>query len=203
MALLKFVTELPEKVEIPKPRLQSKYPATKYLVLQQVKASKEQLSNFGYLQIREANLIYKRVWIQLMKPKTEDKTVEYLTDVDLLYQLFSKVGNTPQKTKDLFSDILTPAEIRMVSRRWHIARLLNEGRSIREAAAEAKVGTDTVVRISKKLQQGTGALQKVIKDSQKRWHAKVKEVQKVEKSKPNVKKTVNKWVFGTVENTLP
>jgi uncharacterized protein YerC len=139
-----------------------------------------------------------------MKPKDEDKAVDYTADINIFYKILAGTSSNSSKFKNLLSDLLTPSETRMINRRWHVARLLNEGKSIREVAGIAKVGTDTVVRISKKLESSSGILQKAIKDSQNRWQAEVDKSQKVVKTKKViVKKTINKWVFGTSDNSSP
>src|SRR5690242_18502639 len=51
---------------------------------------------------------------------------------------------------ELIKELLTPSEWRMVKQRLLIIHLINEGLSIRQIAERAKVGTDTVVRISRK-----------------------------------------------------
>ncbi len=57
--------------------------------------------------------------------------------------------NVPE---DLIKELLTESEWRMVKQRLEIITLLQKGLSIRQIAKRIKVGTDTVVRISKKLQ---------------------------------------------------
>ncbi len=52
----------------------------------------------------------------------------------------------------LIKDLLTPSEKRMVKQRLLIIRLLEEGLSIRGIAEQARVGTDTVVRVSRMLE---------------------------------------------------
>lgn len=52
----------------------------------------------------------------------------------------------------LIKELLTDSEIRMVKQRLLIIKLLSEGLSIRAVAKKARVGTDTVVRISRKLE---------------------------------------------------
>lgn len=55
----------------------------------------------------------------------------------------------------LIKELLTDSEIRMVKQRLLIIKLLKDGLSIRAVAERAKVGTDTVVRISKKLENSS------------------------------------------------
>lgn len=52
----------------------------------------------------------------------------------------------------ILRQLLTPSEIRMLKNRWQIIQLLEEGLSIRQIAEKVKVGTDTVVRVSRMLE---------------------------------------------------
>ncbi|MBI2600721.1 hypothetical protein HYW42_02100 [Candidatus Daviesbacteria bacterium] len=52
----------------------------------------------------------------------------------------------------VLKDLLTSSEIRMLKNRWQIINLLSEGLTIREIAQQVKVGTDTVVRTAKMIQ---------------------------------------------------
>lgn len=62
-----------------------------------------------------------------------------------------RIINVPD---DLLRELLTPSEWRMVKQRLHIINLLEEGLSIRKVAAQAKVGTDTVVRVARMMEKG-------------------------------------------------
>lgn len=81
----------------------------------------------------------------------------------------------------ILPELLTDSEWRMLKNRWQIIQLLEEGLSIRQIAERVRVGTDTVVRVSRMLEGSS--LQKML-DQEK------KEAQK--------KKTP--WVFGKNEN---
>ena len=50
-------------------------------------------------------------------------------------------------------DLLTPSEIRMLKNRWQIIQLLQLGKTIRSIADEVGVGTDTVVRVARMMEQ--------------------------------------------------
>lgn len=52
---------------------------------------------------------------------------------------------------EVLIDFLTQSELRMLKNRWKISQLLQEGQTIRSISEEVKVGTDTVVRVSKML----------------------------------------------------
>lgn len=81
----------------------------------------------------------------------------------------------------ILPELLTDSEWRMLRNRWEIVQLLEEGLSIRQVAERVKVGTDTVVRVSRMLEGSP--LQKIL-DEEKKEAAK--------------KKTP--WVFGKNEN---
>ncbi len=53
---------------------------------------------------------------------------------------------------ELLEELLTDSEIRMVKQRLLIIRLLQEGQSIRSVAEQVGVGTDTVVRMARKME---------------------------------------------------
>ncbi len=76
----------------------------------------------------------------------------------------------------ILKELLTAAELRMIKNRWLIINLLVEGLSIRQIAAQVKVGTDTVVRVAKLLEQ----------------HPKLRELINKDKDQP----TRTAWVFG-------
>lgn len=65
----------------------------------------------------------------------------------------------PQEDKNidvpdnLIRELLTESEWRMVKQRLQIIKLLEEGLTIRAIAQRAKVGTDTIVRISRKYER--------------------------------------------------
>lgn len=54
--------------------------------------------------------------------------------------------------QSLVKELLTDSEWRMVKQRLLIINLLQQGLSIRKIAERVKVGTDTVVRTSRKMQ---------------------------------------------------
>jgi Trp operon repressor len=54
---------------------------------------------------------------------------------------------------DLLKELLTDSELKMVKQRVHIMQLLSRGLSVRAIAKKAQVGTDTVVRMARKLEE--------------------------------------------------
>lgn len=55
---------------------------------------------------------------------------------------------------DVVLKLLTPSEMRMLKNRFLILNLLDEGFSIRNIAKQVRVGTDTVVRVSRMVENG-------------------------------------------------
>jgi TrpR-related protein YerC/YecD len=59
-----------------------------------------------------------------------------------------------QEMRRLLVDLCTPAEIRTMAERWHVARLLDQDQlSYREIQEETGVSTTTVVRVARFLRQ--------------------------------------------------
>lgn len=84
----------------------------------------------------------------MTKPRAEVRQKEYRQKIKWLYQTLNKLGSET-KVRALLADLLTPAEQRMVHRRWHVASLLAEGLNVREVARQAKVSTLTVMQVKK------------------------------------------------------
>ncbi|HEX8468537.1 MAG TPA: YerC/YecD family TrpR-related protein [Allosphingosinicella sp.] len=62
-------------------------------------------------------------------------------------------GNAPEMER-LLQDLCTPAEIRTLAERWHVARLLDgTGLSYREIHDATGVSTTTVVRVARFLRE--------------------------------------------------
>jgi TrpR-related protein YerC/YecD len=61
---------------------------------------------------------------------------------------------TPEEMARLLADLCTPAEVRTLAERWHVARLLDEGDlSYREIHEATGVSTTTIVRVARFLKQ--------------------------------------------------
>lgn len=91
----------------------------------------------------------------------------------------SSVINVPDH---LIKELLTPSELRMLQNRWKIMNLLEEGLTIRSIAEEVKVGTDTVVRVSRMSER--------------------KNVREALNKNNNLKRTIKSktpWIFGKAE----
>lgn len=79
---------------------------------------------------------------------------------------------------NLIKELLTDSEIRMVKQRLLIIYLLEEGLSIRAIADQAKVGTDTVVRVIRRLENNP-SIRKFLRDHQQ--------------------SSSSKWIFGQIK----
>lgn len=96
----------------------------------------------------------------MAKPTQELSSIAYKQIVGQFYAVLSKIAQDPLQAQDFLHDLLTPSEIKMLHRRWHVACELEAGKTIRDAAAQARVGTDTAMRVSKRL-SGTKSRLKV------------------------------------------
>lgn len=65
----------------------------------------------------------------------------------------------------ILRQLLTPSEIRMLKNRYQILNLLERGLSIRNIASQVEVGTDTVVRVSKTIEENNLKISKIKKTS--------------------------------------
>ena len=60
----------------------------------------------------------------------------------------------PEEMARLLADLCTPAEVRTMAERWHVARLLEEGKlSYREIHDATGVSTTTIVSVARFLRQ--------------------------------------------------
>lgn len=129
----------------------------------------------------------------MSKPKIEIKTKDYFAGFDDLLKIIQKESVDKERLKRLLQDLLTESEIRMLKRRWHVANLINEGKSVRETAGIAGVGTDTVIRVINKIKKGTGALKEILT-------AKILNSNSIIQNKKNNRKKqqvkLTKWFFG-------
>ena len=56
----------------------------------------------------------------------------------------------PKAVRAFMVDLCTPAELRALTERWHVAQILNEGeKSYREIQAETGVSTTTIGRVAR------------------------------------------------------
>ncbi|PIT89052.1 MAG: hypothetical protein COU27_02325 [Candidatus Levybacteria bacterium CG10_big_fil_rev_8_21_14_0_10_36_7] len=102
----------------------------------------------------------------MAKPKIEVENEKYFRDIHFLYEILNSLKNLDE-VKGFFKDILTPSELRMLKRRWHVANLIVEGRGIREIASESQTSTQTVSKIKAKLEEGSGGLRLAVEKAKK------------------------------------
>ena len=61
----------------------------------------------------------------------------------------SRLGS-PEDVRAFLVDLCTPAELRALSERWHVAQILDEGeKSYREIQADTGVSTTTIGRVAR------------------------------------------------------
>ncbi len=106
----------------------------------------------------------------MAKPRTDERSSSSNKNIDL--------------PEDVLKKLLTPSEIRMLKNRWLIVQHLKEGLSIRAIATKIKVGTDTVVRVSRMVERNNS-----LKESSKSANGEHSSYS----SKPP-------WVFGKSED---
>lgn len=102
----------------------------------------------------------------MAKPRQELGSQSYKTLIEQFYAVLAEVVQDPDDAASFFQELLTPSEIKMIHRRWHVANELFDGKTIREAADEAKVGTDTAMRVSKRLSSDSKVLKRALEMAQ-------------------------------------
>lgn len=72
---------------------------------------------------------------------------------------------------EVIDELLTPSETKMLKQRVKILTLVADGKSIREIARRVEVGTDTVVRMIRKLESSEKLQSYFVKrsDSTSKW----------------------------------
>ncbi len=137
----------------------------------------------------------------MAKPQFSKANKKSLSEVEFLFDIFTDLSSSRDNWKSFITDLLTESELRMISHRWYVARLLSQGQSVRQAATKAGVGTDTVMRIARRIENGTGGLRKAL------LRAEVKD-KKILKSELIGAKPVSSlkysskgiWIFGSNED---
>ncbi|MDQ3483202.1 MAG: YerC/YecD family TrpR-related protein [Pseudomonadota bacterium] len=73
--------------------------------------------------------------------------------------------HSPAEARALLADLCTPAEIRSLAERWHVAKLLDEGAlTYREIHEATGVSTTTIVRVARFLRQEENGGYRVLLD---------------------------------------
>ncbi len=76
---------------------------------------------------------------------------------------------SPSEVRAFLEDLCTPAEIRTMAERWHVAGLLDEGKlTYREIHEATGVSTTTIVRVARFLRQGDNGGYRVLLDRLKK-----------------------------------
>lgn len=71
------------------------------------------------------------------------------TDISGLVEALTAL-KTPEETRRFLVDLCTPAEMRALSERWQVARLLDETElSYRDISAQTGVSTTTIGRVAR------------------------------------------------------
>ena len=70
--------------------------------------------------------------------------------------------NDAVSVRAFLEDIASPGEIRAMSQRLEVARLLNESRTYPEIMRETGAGTATISRVKRCLENGAGGYMKVL-----------------------------------------
>ena len=82
-----------------------------------------------------------------MPPATSAELTNALADALLLLK-------SPAEARAVLADLCTPAEIRTIAERWHVAQLLDESAlTYREIHEATGVSTTTIVRVARFLRQ--------------------------------------------------
>lgn len=127
----------------------------------------------------------------MSKPKSEIRSRHYVKEVDNFFAALGENAFDIKKLEKLLADLLTESEMRMIKRRWYVANLINAGRTVRQAAEIAGVGTDTVVRVVKKIRGGSGVLKEILLEKMKSEDQRTNKIIKKEKKPRTIK-----WFFG-------
>jgi TrpR-related protein YerC/YecD len=73
--------------------------------------------------------------------------------IDDLAEAFVRLDDK-EEARAFLADVCTPAELHSVAERWHVARLLDEGKlTYREIHEATGVSTTTIVRVARFLKQ--------------------------------------------------
>ena len=85
--------------------------------------------------------------------------------VDELAQALVRL-RSPAAARAVLADLCTPAEVRTLAERWHVARLLDEGKlTYREIHEATGVSTTTIVRVARFLRQEVNGGYRILLDA--------------------------------------
>ncbi|MDQ3143476.1 MAG: YerC/YecD family TrpR-related protein [Pseudomonadota bacterium] len=87
--------------------------------------------------------------------------------VDELAQALAALGSAAD-ARAVLADLCTPAEVHTLAERWHVARLLDEGKlTYREIHDATGVSTTTIVRVARFLRQEENGGYRILLDAAK------------------------------------
>lgn len=89
----------------------------------------------------------------MSKPRNDLNNTRYLKETYIFFEQIAAVCKDTEDCRTFLKELLTPSELRMIKKRWYIARLLQTGMDVRSVASEAEVSTTTVVRVSQTLKK--------------------------------------------------
>ncbi len=74
--------------------------------------------------------------------------------------------SSPVQARAILADLCTPAEVHTLAERWHVARLLDEGKlTYREIHEATGVSTTTIVRVARFLRQEVNGGYRILLDA--------------------------------------
>lgn len=123
------------------------------------------------------------------KPKEDLAEKDYYKNTHFLYEILNELKSV-EEVKAFLKEMLSPTELRMMKKRWHIANLLEKNSDIRHVAGAARAGTNTVMKIKRIKEKGLG-----ISLAIKRMEEKMKK-EKKEFIKKNSPRGGSKFVKG-------
>lgn len=88
-------------------------------------------------------------------PPMKKNLTHHAAPVEDLYAALLLLKNH-KDVKAFLDDLCTPTEIAALADRWHAARLLNQGHTQREVAAQTGIALGTVTRVARFLARGSG-----------------------------------------------
>ncbi len=83
------------------------------------------------------------------------------TNTDYLYKAVLSLG-TVEECKAFFEDLCTPQELKAISQRLEVAKLLNEKRVYNEIVEKTGASTATISRVNKTLNYQTAGGYKIV-----------------------------------------
>ena len=85
--------------------------------------------------------------------------------IDELAQALATL-RSPAAARAVLADLCTPAEVHTLAERWHVARLLDEGKlTYREIHEATGVSTTTIVRVARFLRQEVNGGYRILLDA--------------------------------------